>query len=134
MYSLFIRQLSSKPEGPEFFFKMSAKFNIFKEFCTSTSLHGYSYLHNVNSIILKFIWAIVILIMTGTAILLSIHNTKDYLRSRLQTNIESSTAPLKVVRSTIVYALKILFIQYIFRMQYFLPLLSVTLIKLKPPL
>ena len=68
----------------------------FKGFCESTSLHGYSYLYNANSIILKILWVIVILILTGIGIKFCITNTDEYLKARLVTNIESSTAPLEV--------------------------------------
>ena len=33
---------------------------IFNDFSVATSLHGYGYLHNVNSMALKVVWFIVI--------------------------------------------------------------------------
>ena len=71
---------------------------VFKEFCESTSLHGYSYLYNTNSTILKMSWIIVILFMTGIAIFFSIANTNEYLKSGLVTQIELFTeAELTVI-------------------------------------
>ena len=71
---------------------------VFKEFCESTSLHGFSYLYNSNSILLKMSWTIVILSMTGFGIFLSIANTKEYLNSRLITQTELSTEAELTVR------------------------------------
>ena len=70
--------------------------NVFKEFCESTSLHGYSYLFIGNSIFLKIIWTIVILLMTCVGAMFLMNNTVDYLNARLVTTTESSSAPLKV--------------------------------------
>mgnify|MGYP001375651629 CR=1 FL=1 len=70
--------------------------NVFKDFCESTSLHGYSYLFIGNSIFLKIIWTIVILLMTCVGAMFLMNNTVDYLNARLVTTIESSSAPLKV--------------------------------------
>jgi hypothetical protein len=70
--------------------------NVFKDFCESTSLHGYNYLFIGNSIFLKIIWTIVILLMTCVGAMFLTNNTVDYLNARLVTTIESSSAPLKV--------------------------------------
>ena len=69
---------------------------IFKEFCNSTSLHGYSYLNNFENIIIKVLWAFVILTMTGLGCFFVATNTSDYIQTRLVTNIESATADLSV--------------------------------------
>ena len=69
---------------------------IFKHFCESTSLHGYSYLLHANSILLKSLWAIVIIVMTAIGIRFCVVNTLEYLGSGLVTTIESSTTPIKV--------------------------------------
>ena len=70
--------------------------NVFKDFCESTSLHGYNYLFIGNSIFLKIIWTIVILLMTCVGAWFLMNNTIDYKNARLVTTIESSSAPLKV--------------------------------------
>ena len=74
--------------------------NVFKDFCESTSLHGYSYLFIGNSIFLKIIWTIVILLMTCVGAWFLMNNTVDYLNATLVTTIESSSAPLKVKSKT----------------------------------
>ena len=68
----------------------------FKDFCESTSLHGYNYLHMTTSITLKIFWFIVIIIMTGTGIWFLAKNTKDYMKSSIVTNIESTSGQLTV--------------------------------------
>ena len=70
--------------------------NVFKDFCESTSLHGYSYLFIGNSIFLKIIWTIVILLMTCVGAMFLMNNTIDYLNATLVTTTESTSAPLKV--------------------------------------
>ena len=70
--------------------------NVFKDFCESTSLHGYSYLFIGNSIFLKIIWTIVILLMTCVGAMFLMNNTVDYWNAKLITTLESSSAPLKV--------------------------------------
>ena len=78
--------------------KMS-KFEIarnFKDFCESTSLHGYNYLHMTTSITLKIFWSIVITTMTGTGIWFLVKNTNDYMTSSIVTNIESTSGQLTV--------------------------------------
>ena len=69
---------------------------ILKDFCESTSLHGYNYLSNGTSIAQKVFWAIVITTMTATGISLLIQNTGDFVDSRIITTIDSSSAPLDV--------------------------------------
>ena len=68
----------------------------FHDFCESTSLDGYAYLHLSNSLAWKIIWTIVILAMTILAIGFLATNTDQYMKSGLITTIESSTAPLNV--------------------------------------
>ena len=74
----------------------SKKRKIFKKFCESTSLHGYSYLYIANSTVMKSIWTLVIIGMSGVGISFLVINTNAFVRSRLVTNIESSTADLSV--------------------------------------
>ena len=69
---------------------------IFNDFSVATSLHGYGYLHGVNSMILKVIWILVITTMTGLGITFVAINTDEYFKARIITNIESSTADLSV--------------------------------------
>ena len=70
--------------------------NIFNDFLVATSLHGYGYLHSVNSMALKVIWALVIVMMTGLGVMFVAINTDKYFEARIITNIESSTANLSV--------------------------------------
>ena len=70
--------------------------NIFNDFLVATSLHGYGYLQSANSMTLKFIWILVILIMTGLGVTFVAINTDEYFKARIITNIESSTADLSV--------------------------------------
>ena len=69
---------------------------IFNDFSVATSLHGYGYLHSVNSMILKAIWILVIITMTGLGITFVAINTDEYFKARISTNTESSTADLSV--------------------------------------
>ena len=68
----------------------------FKDFCESTSLHGYNYLYMTTSITLKIFWLIVLTIMTGTGIMFLVRNTNDYMKSSIVTNIESTSGNLTV--------------------------------------
>ena len=69
---------------------------IFNDFSVATSLHGYGYLHSVNSMILKVVWILVITIMTGLGITFVAINTDEYFKARISINTESSTADLSV--------------------------------------
>ena len=69
---------------------------VFRDFCESTTLHGYSYLYIATSILMKIIWMIVIVSMTALGIGFVVNNTNDYLEAKILTTIESSTAPLDV--------------------------------------
>ena len=69
---------------------------ILKDFCESTSLHGFNYLSNGTSIAQKVFWVIVITIMTVMGISLLVQNTGDFCNSRIVTTINSSSAPLDV--------------------------------------
>ena len=77
---------------------------IFKDFCQSTSLHGYSYLYNTNSVALRIAWVFVILIMTYLGITFVVNNTNAYFKSSIVTSIETSSASLSV--STTLKSLK----------------------------
>ena len=70
--------------------------NILKDFCESTSLHGYSYLYIATSIFMKVLWVFVIVAMTALGIVFVVINTNDYLEANIVTTIESSTTPLEV--------------------------------------
>ena len=69
---------------------------IAKEFCESTSLHGYSYLYNSHSIVSKIVWTITILtsICLGTFFLAI--QTKQFLDKEIITTVETSSLPLRV--------------------------------------
>ena len=69
---------------------------IVKEFCESTSLHGYSYLYIADTIYVKLIWVFVIIVMTGIGTAFIAINTDAYIKARLVNNIESSTSNLRV--------------------------------------
>ena len=69
------------------------------DFCQSTSLHGYSYLSNADSIVTKIIWGIVIVAATGLGIAFLVSNTNAYMNATIVTNIESETFPLDVSNS-----------------------------------
>ena len=69
---------------------------VFKEFCESTSLHGYPYLYIANSICSKILWSIVIIAFTCIGVSFVISNTDDYLSSNIITTIDTSSAPLTV--------------------------------------
>ena len=75
--------------------------NILLDFCQSTSLHGYSYLYGNSNLALKFVWLFVILAMTGLGIFFLVLNTKQFLEARIDTTIETSSAPLSVIIVTI---------------------------------
>ena len=70
--------------------------NLMKDFCQSTSLHGYSYLSNGESIGLKIIWGIVIVAATGLGIVFLVNNTKAFMEATIFTYIESETSSLVV--------------------------------------
>ena len=69
---------------------------LVKDFCESTSLHGYSYLYIVDTLALKLVWILVILSTTGLGIYFFVKNTDDFIKARIVTNIESSSADLNV--------------------------------------
>ena len=67
-----------------------------KDFCESTSLHGYSHLYVADSIVSKIVWFLVILFTTSLGLFLFVKNTNDYFTARIVTNIETSSANLSV--------------------------------------
>ena len=69
---------------------------VIKDFCESTSLHGYSYIYIADTTFMKIVWIFVIIVMTGLGAVFLTMNTDAYIKARLVTNIESSTAPLHV--------------------------------------
>ena len=91
--------LQGKTNNPEKKLKQISKnqtAKIFKDFCQSTSLHGYSYLYIGESKILKLFWICTVLAATTLSIALLVSNTTEYLNAGIVTTIESSTAPLDV--------------------------------------
>ena len=71
--------------------------NVLKEFCQSTSLHGYSQLCGYsNSIGLKIVWVVVIFFMTTLGAIFLVINTKQFLEAGIFTTIETISAPLSV--------------------------------------
>ena len=69
---------------------------IFKNFCESTSLHGYSYLFSNDSIFSKIIWMSVILLMTGLGMFFFMINIQTFFEMKISTSMETSTEALKV--------------------------------------
>ena len=69
---------------------------LLKDFCKSTSLHGYSYLQVADSVLAKTIWAIIILLATGIGLNFLVINTKAYMKATISTSIESSSENLHV--------------------------------------
>ena len=69
---------------------------IFRQFCESVSLHGYSYLYSSGLVIVKIFWILAIIGCTFLAGIFLLTNTKDYINARIVTTIESSTASLDV--------------------------------------
>ena len=51
---------------------------VLKDFCESTTLHGYNYFFIADSILSKMVWAIIILVTTGIGIKFLVINTKAY--------------------------------------------------------
>ena len=60
-----------------------------KDFCESTTLHGYSHFYIADSTFSKMFWAIIMLVTTGIGITLLVINTKAYMDATIVTNIES---------------------------------------------
>ena len=84
--------------------KLMSKSNtrkVLKDFCESTSLHGYGYLYNNDSIFLKLFWLFVIFCMTGLSILLLVQNTIEFLEHEIYTTTETSSAPISVSKQCI---------------------------------
>ena len=69
---------------------------VLMDFCESTTLHGYSYFHIANSVLAKTVWAIIILLATGTGLNFLVINTKAYMKATITTSIESSSDNLHV--------------------------------------
>ena len=69
---------------------------VFKDFCESTSLHGYGYLYSADFIFLKIVWITIILTMTALGIFFLAKHTREYLDSSILTTIETSSASLSV--------------------------------------
>ena len=53
-------------------------------------------MYNTNSKGLKVIWMLVILLMTGLGVFLLSKQTAEFMEARIVTNIETSTASLKI--------------------------------------
>ena len=69
---------------------------VLKDFCESTSLHGYNHFHIADSVLAKIIWGVIILLATGTGLSFLVTNTKAYMQATIVTNIESSSDNLHV--------------------------------------
>ena len=70
--------------------------DVLKDFCESTTLHGYSYFGIADSVLAKTVWAIIILLATGTGLSFLVTNTKAYMKATITTSIESSSDNLHV--------------------------------------
>ena len=69
-----------------------------KNFCESTSLHGYNYILIGDSTVLKALWTIVILVFTALGVVFLYTNTSNYMRATIVTTTETSTDSLNVNR------------------------------------
>ena len=69
---------------------------VLKDFCESTTLHGYSYFGIADSVLAKIVWAIIILLATGLGINFLVINTMAYMKATIVTSIESSSDNLNV--------------------------------------
>ena len=69
---------------------------LLKDFCESTSLHGYNHFHIADSVLAKTIWGVIILIATGIGLNFVVTNTKTYMQATIVTNIDSSSDNLHV--------------------------------------
>ena len=67
-----------------------------RDFCESTSLHGFSFLYHSKTMVTKSVWIIAIVALLGVGIFFLVDNTDAYIKSRLETNIESFTDDLDV--------------------------------------
>ena len=74
----------------------SYTYRLLKDFCDTTSLHGYNHLYSSDSKAVRITWVIIILIATVCGSMFIVRNTKAYLSATIVTNIESSTVPLDV--------------------------------------
>ena len=69
---------------------------VLMDFCESTTLHGYNYFHNADSVLAKMVWAIIILLATGTGLNFLVINIKAYMQATIITSIESLSDNLHV--------------------------------------
>ena len=69
---------------------------ITKEFCEATSLHGFNFLYNADTIFVRLIWIFAIIAMMGLGTFFLVKITITYSKSRISTNFESSLANLDV--------------------------------------
>ena len=91
---LYTEQKMGKNKGPKL--SKSKTGRNLKEFCESTSLHGYGYIYNNESIALKLFRLFIILNMTGLGILFLVTNTMEFLEHKVYTTTETSSAPISV--------------------------------------
>ena len=76
---------------------------VLKDFCHSTSLHGYNYFHIADSVLAKTVWAMIILTATGTGLYFLVINTQAYMKATITTSIESSSDILLVSNLSIYF-------------------------------
>ena len=91
---------SSSKKVPKTQLEDKTKF-VFKDFCDIISLDGYNHLYIADAIINKLFWSFVIIGMTGLGVYFLAENTDAYFKSRLVTNIETTTANLSVSVHTV---------------------------------
>ena len=65
-----------------------------KEYCNRTSLHGYAYLVNEDSIWSKLYWIVIVSLGFGLSIYALINNTLVFLNAKTLTYINTTTASL----------------------------------------
>ena len=93
--------LKSDPENIEGKNMSTSEYRNMKvrDFCESTSLHGFSFMYHSKTIATRSVWVIAIVALLGVGTFFLVDNTDAYFKSRLVTNIESFTDDLDVSRS-----------------------------------
>jgi hypothetical protein len=69
----------------------------FKEFCASTSLHGWHHLNMVSTSNGKLVWFIIVMASLGVSSVFIVTAARDFVDRTVVTTIETTTAPLQVI-------------------------------------
>ena len=68
----------------------------FREFCASTSLHGWQHLNKVTTYNGKFVWLVIVLASLGVASVFLRTAVNDFVNRSVVTTIETTTGSLQV--------------------------------------